>query len=335
MKDLKKIPCLTVDNRSCFWYNLFCVVFLFQVSKGYSMTLQVAGNARSVLAIVGETFDFTVDKFKLSGPDNMQTPYYGLFRSDNMACVGGGSVSDRYTPHTTQDVLALVEAAMEAFDGDVNAECGFYDGHYVLIQPTKEYRRNIFGSRDNIFPRVRIRAGYDGKAFTASMGYYRDVCRNMHIMRNVAGTSVSIRHTNGLRSKMDDLIAQFNTLKNSWVTLGDLIEGMTQREVVLVDFLNSIYPQPEADAKSNSITIHKNRTEAIVKRVLNERLALGKPTNNITHISAWDAFNAVQGYVQHEATRKGSPDAFRRTILAVNDPAVQRAEMLAMQALVA
>ena len=100
--------------------------------------MQVSGNARSVLEIVGQTFDFTVDKFKLSGPDNMSTPYYGLFRSDNMACVGGGSVSDRYTPHTTQDVLALVEAASEAFDGDINVECGFYDGHYVLIQPTRE-----------------------------------------------------------------------------------------------------------------------------------------------------------------------------------------------------
>ena len=37
---------------------------------------------------VREAFDFTVEKFPLSGPDGLKTPFYGLFRSDNSKLVG-------------------------------------------------------------------------------------------------------------------------------------------------------------------------------------------------------------------------------------------------------
>ena len=32
---------------------------------------------------IRETFNFSIEKFPLSGPDGMKTPFYGLFRSDN------------------------------------------------------------------------------------------------------------------------------------------------------------------------------------------------------------------------------------------------------------
>ena len=37
---------------------------------------------------VRSAFDFTVDKFPLSAPDGMSTPWYGLFRSDSSEVVG-------------------------------------------------------------------------------------------------------------------------------------------------------------------------------------------------------------------------------------------------------
>ena len=45
------------------------------------------------LDVIKSEFDFEVNKFPLSGPDNMKTPFYGLFRSDDMSAIGGGSVS--------------------------------------------------------------------------------------------------------------------------------------------------------------------------------------------------------------------------------------------------
>ena len=183
-------------------------------------------------------------------------------------------------------------------------------------------------------PRVLIRAGYDGESFRASLGYFRDVCNNMAMMSMVNGTSVCIRHTSGLRGKMDELIATFNTLKNSWSNLSDVVDQMQSREVQLVQFLDAMYPQPEGNASSRATTVHKNRTEAIVRRVATERIRTGRPSmGNDFKISAWEAYNAVQGYVQHDAqARKGFTGEFDRILRASNDATVRKAERLALAA---
>jgi hypothetical protein len=291
----------------------------------------------SVVEKVREQYNFSVDKFPLSGPDNLRTPFYGLFRSDNNESVGI-AVKSVYVPHTTDDVVALVEASMAAFECEVTVQCGFDDGHQLVAAPSKDYRLSVFckdrdsTSEDSIFPRVSIRAGYDGKAFTASLGYYRDLCKNLHIMRCVRGMSVSIRHTSKLRSKMDDLIIQFQQLKKSWVTLDSLIRNMSQRQVNLVDYLNAIYPQP-TETEGRAVTMHRNRTELIVRRLQNEYQALGKGLLPQDHmVSAWDAFNAVQGYTQHDSIRRGNPTSFQRAMMAQSNAAVLKAEELALAA---
>ena len=202
-----------------------------------------------VSASVRSAFDFSVDKFPLFGPDHMPTDQYGLFRSDTGYLKGVKSVSPRYVPHTTDDVCALVDAAGEAFDGEIACNTHFRSGHYVSIAPTAADRRSIFKDRDtdNVWPRVMINAGYDGKAFTASLGYFRDACSNLAMMRMVNGTTVSIRHTSGLRSNMDELIATFETLKNSWSTLTDVIDRLESTEVRMTEFLDSIYGRPDQD----------------------------------------------------------------------------------------
>jgi hypothetical protein len=285
----------------------------------------------SVSDKIRSTFDFSVDKFPLSGPDGMSTPLYGLFRSDTSTLVGSKSVTSRYVPHTTDDVVALSEAADTAFDGDIDVRCHFRNGHYVDVKPNRADRLAVYGTQD--FPRVMIRAGYDGESFRASLGYYRDACRNLAMMSMVSGTSVSIRHTSGLRGRMDELIATFNTLKDGWSNLTDVVQDMQSREVVLTDFLNQLYPQPE-QAEGRAVTVHRNRTESIVRRVMRERLTTNRPVmGQDFRISAWEAYNAVQGFVQHDAqARKGFTGEFDRIIRASNDLTVRKAERLALAA---
>jgi hypothetical protein len=136
------------------------------------------------------------------------------------------------------------------------------------------------------------------------MGYYRDVCKNMHIMRSVESTTQTIRHTSGLRSKMDELVKTFSRLRGSWSELTETIEVMSNRQVNMVQFLNAIYGEPETES-GRGATMHKNRTEAIFKRLQGELTLLGKPMTNDFMVSGWDAFNAIQGHVQHTATLKG------------------------------
>jgi hypothetical protein len=278
---------------------------------------------------VRTAFGFTIDKFPLSGPDGLRTPFYGLFKSDDSTAVGYGSVSDRYEPHTTDDVLALVEAAGHAFDGVADVRCHFDHGHYVSIQPNKEQRMEVYRN-DSVFPRIVIDAGYGGQAFRASLGLYRDLCRNMMIMRQAEGTTVSIRHTSSLRLQMDELVTTFASLEQTWGNLQTVVQEMSNREVRMVEFLNAIYGEPKSD-EGRSVTIHRNRTEAIFRRLQSERARTGRGTiGNDFVVTGWEAFNAVQGYTQWDATRRGRPSEMERIVRSLHDNKVASAERLAL-----
>jgi hypothetical protein len=297
---------------------------------------QISSDA--VSASVRSAFDFSVDKFPLFGPENMRTDQYGLFHSNAGYLKGVKSVSSGYVPHTTDDVCALVDAAGEAFDGDIECKTHFRNGHYVNIMPTNGERKSVYGTADNVFPRIIINAGYDGKAFSATMGYYRDACLNLAMMRRVEGTTVSIRHTSGLRGHMDSLIATFNTLKESWGNLTDVIQRLESVDVRMVDFLDQIYGRPTDEQLAlaatgqsvRAVTTHENRTKAIWKRLNNERNKTGRPALTDT-VSAWEAFNGIQGYVQHDAQSKtGFKGEFDRVLRASRDANVRKAESLVL-----
>ena len=283
---------------------------------------------------VAAAFDFTVDKFPLSGPDGMRTPWYAMFRSDSGGVVGEGSVTERYVPHQTEDVIALVDACESVFDEASEVKTHFRNGHYVSVAPSDDYRRSIFGSRDNIFPRLIIRGGYDRSAFNVTLGIYRDACQNLVMLRSITETYQSIRHTSGLRFAMDELIGQFQTLKEGWNTLTSLVESMEASEVSMVDFLNQVYPEPDADAGQRAVTIHKNRTEKIFRRLQRERVKTGRPAIGSTfEVSAWEAYNAVQGFNQWDAPRReGFKGEFDRILKAADNQAVRKAEGLALAA---
>ena len=283
---------------------------------------------------VRDTLNFTVDKFPLSGPDGMATPFYGLFTSHDGKVVGN-AVTNRYRCHQTDYVVAITEAAISALeDEDIQVKCHFRDGHYVEYTPSNGQRLAVYGTADNIFPRFLLRAGYDSRAFSVSLGYYRDLCSNLHIPQSIGKSIVrTIRHTSGLRGKMDELISDFSELGKGWDAIQAAVNRMSARDVVLTDFLKEVYGEPEGESK-RAETIHKNRTEAIVRRLLGEQVRSGRPQmGGDFRVSAWEAFNAVQGYVQHEATRKsGFNNEMDRIILANKDGAVGRAELLALSA---
>jgi len=294
--------------------------------------------ANEAVETVKAKFDFSVDKFPLFGPENMLTDQYGLFHSKDGYLKGVKSVSPRYVPHTTDDVVALTEAAAEVFDGQISVKCHFNNGHFVHMKPTDDDRRNMFSvtNGDNVFPRFMVRGGFDGTGFKASVGYYRDMCDNLAMMRSVDSFSKSIRHTSGLRPAMDELIETFSQLKESWFTLTDMMAQMQQRTVNMEHFLSEIYGVPTDDAGRREITMHRNRSTLIVERLWKELRKTGQiqeNSDNISSVPAWFAYNAVQGYEQHDAIRRrmrGDED-FERILRAANSQ-VLTAEKLALAA---
>jgi len=281
--------------------------------------------------IVKANFNFSVDKFPLSGPDGLSCPEYGLFRSDTGEYVSSRAVRKGFVPHQTEDVIALAEAATEAFDGEVQIKCHFNNGHYLSIQPTTKHRHAVFGTADGVFPRFGIHAPYGTGSFSASMGMYRDLCRNMSMLRSVAGVERKIRHSFDLPSHMDDLVEDFQVLRGSWDNVVEAIEQMESNQVQFAEFLAEIYTPPKEDDSQNTVTRYTNKIEAIFKRITRERIQTGRPAiGSDRMVSGWEAFNAVQGYVQWDMPRKGDPANFDRAIRGFGDRAVKKAEELAL-----
>lgn len=270
-----------------------------------------------------------VEKFPLSGPDGLRTNWYGLFRMDTGTAVGPGSVSGRYQPHTSEDVVALVEAAEAVFGDTAEVQCGFRHGHFVALQPRLDRQQRLtLYSNDSVFPRLLIHAPY-GSTFKASVGLFRIVCSNLYTLKQVEGVSVTIRHTCGLRSRMDELIADFSVLGGSWDALTSRIRQMDQVRLKVADFLDAMYGQPDRSSE-RSLTIHGQRTEAMLTRLARERVSAGRNEPSLHNASAWEMWNVVQGWTQHEKSRKGNVSPTDRVILADADPDVRRAESLLM-----
>jgi hypothetical protein len=278
---------------------------------------------------VREAFPFDVVKLPLMGPDNARTTHYGLFRDDDNTCIGN-AVRKGYETHTTDDVVALAEAASESFNADCTISAGFNDGHSLTIGPTREQRAAIYGTADNIFPRFILRAGYDGRAFSASLGFYRDVCKNLAIAvgtgRNYA---VSIRHTSQLRQRMPELVETFRQLASGWDSVVTTAARMQAREIELAEFIRQVYPE-RAERTDAQRARDDNRTREIVRRMERERQATGRAAGSLERATIWEAYNAVTGWVQHDKQRKGRIDSFARAIAGLNDADTSRASDLAL-----
>jgi hypothetical protein len=274
----------------------------------------------------------------------MRTDQYGLFRSDTGYLTGVKSISKQYVPHTTDDVCALVEAASTAFGGHLDLKCHWRNGHYVSIAPTLEQRRSVYGTADAIWPRIMLRGGFDGKGFKATMGYWRDLCLNMSMLETVESTSVSIRHSSNLRGQMDELIHSFEGLKDGWENLTAVAERMQSRTVNRLDYVREVFadrmPTDEQlaqlainpNAKIRALKVWDNMLRAMQNRLDSESKRSNRAAGR-QEISAWEAFNMVQGYIQHDAQAKtGFKDQFSRILRAANDKHVKRAAQIAMAA---
>lgn len=278
-----------------------------------------------VAQAVRDYFSFDVQKLPLRGPDNLLTPHYGLFRSDNGDCIPV-AVTAKHKPHTTDDVVALAEASAMSFDCDVEVNCSWFKtGHRVQIRPGKAYRKSVYGSNDNVWPSIIIRGDYGG-TFIASCGMYRDACRNLAVIRRADGITVSIAHRGDFRDKMNTLIDDFRGLAAKFDNVYEIAVHLNERRVAIRDFLNGAVQAPAEDASKNSHTRYENKIQKILERLSRERQLTGRPdANDFTgDASLWEMANAVTGYLQHDAQVRGTLTASDRAFRAADSSECDR-----------
>jgi hypothetical protein len=121
---------------------------------------------------------------------------------------------------------------------------------------------------------------------------------------------------------------------------------MQARDVNLSEFIRGVYADrvpsateillAESGTNVRAVTTFEKMVEKIMDRVVRERAATGREKFEVgSHkiVSAWEAYNAVQGYVQHDAqAKKGFTEPLARIIRAANDRHVLKAEELALSA---
>lgn len=278
-----------------------------------------------VESVIREAFNFTVDKVRLRGVEGELTPHYGLRRSDNAYYVPV-AVKSGFNPHTVDDIVACAKAGVLTFKSGivgstVTATWGT-KGHRVIIAPSKEYRRSIFGTKDNLFPRLLIEGNY-GSTFNFESGLYRDVCRNLMIARSVQSiASIRFRHTHSLTTRIDEMVSAMSVTAQNFESAADVAESLAARKTSVADFLATLYPVAD-DSSGKALTQAKNRTEKIINRILNERALVGNTSTDLSEGTLWELLNGITGYVQHDKTRHKiggqSMGQVDRALSAVND----------------
>ena len=132
---------------------------------------------------------------------------------------------------------------------------------------------------------------------------------------------------------MEELIANFSQFKNGWENLIVSMDNMENSKIVLAGFLDKIYPQPDHGANQREITIHTDRTKLIVSRLIKEAIQSDRLESVSSGVvTGWQAYNAIQGYVQHHASRSKKLTMFDRILKASDDDIVKYAERLVLSA---
>ena len=285
---------------------------------------------------LNEVFDFEIKKRQLytlkdrTHSDNIgldpykPVPYYGLFRSDNGEPACRNAVSERYEPHQAKHIIHIAVECAKAFNSDETTlvRASFKNGHHVSIAPSNDYRQRIGNHRDNIWPRILIIGGLGGSSsLRISIGYWRDLCSNLAMPKQVEGISINFRHSRTITERIEETDIQ-RKVYAAWHELHDKMLKMREKAIPLSSALHTIFGNHTERSENAAIA----RNEAIIKRIWDARQAVtgdDHPLNvrNLDHVNGWEFYNGIQGYYQHDAPMRSAevPNPLRRRRELVDD----------------
>ena len=127
---------------------------------------------------------------------------------------------------------------------------------------------------------------------------------------------------------MNSLIQDFQSLESGWTNLVTMMQHWRNSEVNVQEFVRQFMgPPPEQGRK---LTEHTNTLNDIFRRIESERARLGQSgiTSTTSRLNAWELFNGVQGYYQHNAGMHGNPTPTERAIRGFSHAKTAAAEKI-------
>mgnify|MGYP003652436189 CR=1 FL=1 len=286
-------------------------------------------NNQEIKEYLDSKFDFEIVKKQLhtykSSTVTKAVPYYGLFRSDTDEPACRNAVGEGYEPHQTKHIIQIATECAKGFECDEtrSIRAWFKNGHYVSIAPSNDYRQRIGrNSKDSIWPRILISGGLGGtSSLRINIGYWRDLCCNLAMPKQVEGISINFRHSRTIAERIEqtDILGRVYA---SWHELAEKMGKMRLKEIPLASALHTIFGDHTERSEKAAIA----RNEAIIKRIWNERQEIHNddhPRNvrSLDHVTGWEFYNGIQGYYQHDAPMRSAeiPSQLRRQRELTND----------------
>lgn len=243
----------------------------------------------------------------------------------------GRPVSAGYELHTVDDMVTLANTAQDVIGENLDMRCSWSDGQIISLAPSRNAQMQ-YAIDKTIFKRLFIMGKYGGLSpLCGSAGLYVHECTNMMELASISSARMTIRHTRNLPNRVDELVMKFNRITNSWELSQEHINNMALKTVNLGHYVDDVWNVDRE--KLEHTTRADNRARAIAQRYRNEQPPHFNPTsmhpNHLT-VDGFSAFNAVQGYIQHngiENTRNMS-----RAFKTLDSPRVKRAEQLILEA---
>ena len=277
---------------------------------------------------LNEVFDFEIVKRQLHTNTGLNlyepVPYYGLFRGDNGQPACRNAVSERYEPHQTKHIIHIAVECARAFNSHETrlVRASFKNGHHVSIAPSNDYRQRITNHRDQIWPRILINGGLGGSSsLRINVGYWRDLCSNLAMPKQVEGISINFRHSRTITERIEETDIQ-RRVYTIWNQLHDKMLKMRQKEIPLSSALHTIF----GNHTERSEKAARDRNEAIIKRIWDERQQIHQDDHalnvrNLDHVNGWEFYNGIQGYYQYDAPMRSAeiPSQLRRKRELNND----------------
>lgn len=275
-------------------------------------------------------FDFEVRKRALYDGDMQQTPHYGLERTDTRTFLPN-TFKEGYVPHTLDHVKNLVRAYHSAVGGIGDVRCAWDNAHVIILRPPQGHSVVINGY--TVEPMMMLRAGYDATAVVSRLGLFNYLCMNgLFNLNKDKSMTTSINHNAMLHGRIDELVRSIEGLSHRVQDALDTVRQAVRTQVSLADFIRTVYPI-NPDASKRTLQNYEDRVEMIIMRLIRERAARGLETPDCFggnfKTSAFEAYNAVQGYEQHDARRKDVRNTTDRMVRAVDNRAVRKAASLA------
>lgn len=266
-----------------------------------------------------------------------ELPIRGVFFKDDSEAAKFGaqerlvvlhSKGEKYYFQSREDAIDQAITAWKAVrsmgSDDIQMNASFNKGYNVSFTQRMSISERKFAFKNDVcFPNFKFSMPYDS-ASRGDGGLNRIVCSNLLTTRKVAGFHFAVRHTKNMGEKLSQIEAGIATIVKNWDAFIDYCNSLAKSSINLVEFYNAIYgskPEP-----GRGLTVWQNRLDAIRSRLNREAEKLEiSPTNG------WMVYNALQGYLQNDTTRKAD-DIITLANLANNSPELLEAESLILGA---